>query len=176
MDSSDFHRFLGDRMSVREYGSTSLAEEEIAYILSCASTAPSAGNREAWDVVIVTDQETRWALSHAAYDQSHVEQAPALFVVCTNYIRSMSRYGERGILYSVQDATIAGTYMMLAVHALGLSSCWTGSFDEDEVREILDLPQHVRPIAILATGRSTGRPAARTGRIPVAEHAHREIW
>lgn len=96
-------------------------------------------------------------------------------MVCANYVRSMSRYGERGILYAVQDATIACTYMMLAAHAKKLQSCWTGAFDEDAVREILDLPQHIRPIALLAVGRGRS-PAALTERMEIGEHVHREIW
>ena len=59
------------------------------------------------------------ALADASFGQPHVGKAPALFVVCANYVRSMSQYGERGILYAVQDATIACTYMMLAAHARG---------------------------------------------------------
>ena len=53
--------------------------------------------------------DARIALAEAAFGQQHVENAPALFVVCANYVRSMSQYGERGILYAVEDATIACT-------------------------------------------------------------------
>lgn len=175
-DFSDFDRFLGSRRSVRGYLSNPLSDDDVAYILSCACTAPSAGNREAWDVLVVTDQELKWALAQAAFDQGHVEQAPVLFVACANYIRSMSKYGERGILYAVQDATIACTYMMLAAHARGLASCWTGAFEESEVKGILDLPQHIRPIAILAVGRESDTVQERTGRLPLEEHVHRDYW
>ena len=142
MDSSEFFGFCQGRSSVREYDDEPLTKEEIDYILSCAGTAPSAGNLEAWDVVVVTDEETRSALAEAAFSQAHVERAPVIFVVCSNYVRSMSRYGERGILYGLEDATIACTYMMLAAHAKKLQSCWTGAFDDDEVREVLGLPPH----------------------------------
>ncbi|HVP97375.1 nitroreductase family protein [Methanoregula sp.] len=175
MDSSDFKKFVSARCSVREYAEAPLSEDEIAYIVSCAGTAPSAGNLEAWDTVVVTDSEARFALADAALGQEHVGAAPALFVVCANYVRSMSKYGERGILYAVQDATIACTYMMLAAHSHGLSTCWTGAFDEDAVREILDLPPHVRPIAILAAGYGH-EPAQHTGRMEIAEHLHHEVW
>jgi nitroreductase len=175
MDSSDFLGFLSYRSSVREYDETPLSDDETEYILSCAGTAPSAGNLEAWDVVVVTDGETRVALAEAAFGQQHIEDAPALFVVCANYVRSMSQYGERGILYAVEDATIACTYMMLAAHARGLHSCWTGAFEEDDVREILGLPPHIRPIAILATGH--GHPPARLAeRMDIGEHVHRDEW
>ena len=175
MDSSDFLDFVKSRSSVRTYTGAPLTEDEIGYILSCAGTAPSAGNLESWDVIVVTDPEVKAALAEAAFDQEHVEQAGAVFTVCANYVRSMSRYGERGILYGLEDATIACTYMMLAAQAIKLNSCWTGAFDDDEVREILALPQHIRPIALLAVGRGIS-PAMRTGRMDAGEHVHRDIW
>jgi nitroreductase len=175
MESSEFFGFLTYRSSVRDFKDESLTDEEATYILNCASTAPSAGNLEAWDVVVVTDEDARLALAEAAYDQEHIGRASTVFVTCANYVRSMSRYGERGILYAVQDATIACTYMMLAAHARGLHTCWTGAFDEEAVREILDLPQHIRPIAMLATGRGR-QPAALTERMAIGEHVHHETW
>ena len=175
MDSSKFLDFLSSRASVRDFTPSSLEEIEIDAILNSARTAPSAGNREAWDVVVVTDGEVREALSEAALSQPHIKDAPCVLVVCANYIRSMSRYGERGILYAIQDATIACTYMMLAAHASGLQSCWTGAFDEEEVKGILDLPPHLRPVAMLAVGRGK-MPAERTGRIDLSEHVHRDYW
>jgi nitroreductase len=175
MDSSEFLQLLISRHSVREYLPEELSSAQIAYILNCAGTAPSAGNLEAWDVVVVTDPEVKSDLSLAAYDQPHVAQAAAVFVVCANYVRSMSRYGERGILYAVQDATIACTCMMLAAEAEHLSSCWVGAMDESEVREILGLPTHVRPVALLCTGKGVRSPGM-TGRLPIEEHVHLECW
>ena len=175
MTSSDLLRLLKARSSVRDYTGEPLDPEDIDYILTCASTAPSAGNREAWDVVVVTDEDLRIGLAVAALEQMHIREAPAIFVVCANYVRSMSQYGERGILYALEDATIACTYMMLAAHARNLHSCWTGAFEENEVRELLGLPQHVRPVALLAVGK--GRPPLEPmKRMPVDEHVHRETW
>jgi len=175
MESSDFLDFLKSRSSVRSYLNEPLSEEEIGYILSCASTAPSAGNLESWDVIVVTREEVKTALAEAAFDQVHVEEAGAIFVVCANYVRSMSRYGERGILYGLEDATIACTYMMLAAHAKKLHSCWTGAFDDEDVRGTLALPQHIRPVALLAIGRGHP-PAVLTGRMETGGHVHRDIW
>jgi nitroreductase len=175
MDSFDILGFLTRRSSVRNYDSGQISEEEIEYILKCAGTAPSAGNLEAWDVIIVCDEDSRFALAEAAFGQEHLEQAPVIFAVCANYVRSMSRYGERGILYGLEDATIACTYMMLAAHAKNLNSCWTGAFDDDAVREILDLPQHIRPVALLAVGK--GHPSGQiTERMTIGEHVHKETW
>lgn len=175
MDSSDFYGFCASRSSVREYDDEPLTEEDIGYILKCASTAPSAGNLEAWDVIVVTEEETRTALAEAAFGQEHVERAPVILVVCSNYVRSMSRYGERGILYGLEDATIACTYMMLAAHAKNLQSCWTGAFDDEEVRGILNLSQHIRPVSLLAVGKGHP-PTQHTDRMGIGEHVHHETW
>lgn len=175
MNSSEFYEFISKRSSVREFTSAGVSDEEIEFIIKCASTAPSAGNREAWDVVIVTDEGIKEDLSDAAFGQEHLTSAPVILAVCANYVRSMSQYGERGILYGMEDASIACTYMMLAAHSAGLHSCWTGAFDDETVCEILDLPQHARPVALLAVGR--GRmPHQKTGRMPVLEHIHNETW
>ena len=175
MDSSEFLGFLTTRASVREYGDEPVTDGEIRFMLDCASTAPSAGNLEAWDVVLVTDEDTRLELREAAYGQEQIGEAPLIVIVCANYIRSMSQYGERGILYAIQDATIAGTYLILAAHALSLHSCWTGAFIEDDVRTTLALPQHIRPVALLAIGKGS-MPSTLTGRMAVGEHLHFGHW
>jgi len=175
MDSSDFFALCAGRSSVREYSGEPVTEDEIGFILKCAVTAPSAGNLEAWDVIVVRDDETKEALCEAAFSQEHIGNAPVVLAVCANYVRSMSRYGERGILYGLEDAAIACTYMMLAAQAQGLVTCWTGAFDDEAVREVLSLPQHSRPVSLLAVGKGHA-PAQHTERMSVGEHVHRDTW
>ncbi len=175
MNSSDFQNFLMSRSSVREFSDREIDPDDLMYILQCAGTAPSAGNRESWDVVVVSDQGIREDLSDASFGQKHIMDAPVILAISANYVRSMSQYGERGIMYAIEDATIACTYMMLAAHSLGISSCWTGAFEDEAVSEILSLPPHARPVALLAIGYGH-LPSCRTGRMPVSEHIHEEIW
>ena len=175
MNLSELSRLLTGRRSVRQYLKTPVSDEMIDEIVRVTKTAPSAGNLEAWDVVIVTDEGIREDLSDAALQQEHIRQAPLIFVVCANYVRSMSRYGERGILYAMQDATIAGTYLMLACHAAGLGTCWTGSFDDEMVREVLNLPGHIRPITLLAAG-YTKESMPSPDRMDSSEHIHTGFW
>ena len=151
MNLSEFNHFLAGRTSVRQYLSEPVPDKIIEDILQTTRKAPSAGNLESWDVIVVTDEGTRELLADAALQQEHVSAAPVVFIVCANYVRSMSRYDERGILYAMQDATIAATYLMMAIHASGLGSCWTGAFDDEMVREILGIPKHIQPITLLTT-------------------------
>jgi nitroreductase len=85
-------------------------------------------------------------------NQGFISQAPVVIVVWTNS-EQVSSYGRRGVeLYSIQDAGAAVQNMLLAIHALGLASCWTGAFDEASVSEILELPGNLRPVAIVPIG------------------------
>ncbi|HJJ88998.1 MAG TPA: nitroreductase family protein [Methanocorpusculum sp.] len=175
MDSSEFLNFLATRVSVREYEMDEITEDDAVYLLTAASKAPSAGNLEAWDVVIVTDPGQLEMLTDASGNQLQIKDAGCVFCVCANYVRAMSRYGDRGILFAIEDATIAATYMMLAAHARRLHTCWIGSFDENEVIGILALPAHIRPIVILCVGRGEA-PLFGPERMNPENHAHYDIW
>jgi nitroreductase len=78
-------------------------------------------------------------------------------------------------MYAIEEATIAATYMMLAAHAAGISSCWTGGFDPVEVRETLLLPEHIRPIVLLTLGYASSISSA-CERMDTAEHFHEDYW
>jgi nitroreductase len=67
-------------------------------------------------------------------------------------------------LYSVQDATIACTFAMLAASALGLASVWVGAFDEDQVSRVISAPEEQRPVAMLPIGYAAGPPRQRARR------------
>lgn len=50
------------------------------------------------------------------------------------------------------DVAIAMQNMVLAATAEGLGTCWVGSFDEEEVKEMLKIPGDYRVVALLALG------------------------
>jgi nitroreductase len=175
MDLSEFHRFLACRSSVRQYQDREVPEDLLDEIIAATKNAPSAGNLEAWDVVVVREPGMREAVADAAFKQQHIIDAPVVLVVCGNFVRSMSRYEERGILYALEDGTIAATYMMLAAHAAGLSTCWNGAFDEEELREALALPAHLRPLTLLTLGYAAETPIP-PARMDTREHIHHEEW
>ncbi|PKL59914.1 MAG: nitroreductase [Methanomicrobiales archaeon HGW-Methanomicrobiales-4] len=175
MNISEIRQFFSSRASVRRYQDRDVPDEVLEEILTLVSNAPSAGNVESWDVVVVRDPSVREALTDAALSQEHVGNAPVLLIICANYIRSMTRYSERGILYALEDATIAATYMMLGAHAAGLSTCWTGGFDDQMVRDVLALPAHIRPVTILTVGYGA-EAALSPARKDIHEHIHQDGW
>jgi nitroreductase len=50
------------------------------------------------------------------------------------------------------DVAIAVTHITLCAAAEGLGTCWIGAFYEDQIKEILNIPNHVRVVAILPVG------------------------
>jgi len=163
------------RVSIRKFTNEDVDDETLNLILEAANAAPSAGNLQARDFVVVRDKERKIRLAKAALKQMFIAEAPVVVVVCANYPRSMRVYGERGKLYAEQDATAAVENMLLAVTAFELGAVWVGAFDESEVSKILNLPEFVRPMAIVPIGHPAEKPGRRS-RYPVSMLTHYETW
>ncbi len=156
----DFSEVLRNRRSVRRYETRPVPRENVSRLIEAAEAAPSAGNLRARKYVVITRKEIAKALAVAAYGQSQAEGAPLLIVVCADVDRSSSRYGDRGSLFAIQDADAAVMCLLLAAHDMGLGACWIGAFDDQIVRDILSLEEHVLPVAIISAGWPAERPHA----------------
>ena len=143
---------LAGRRSIRSYKEEQVSRDIILDLIKAAETAPSAGNLRARKYVVVTNIQMRKALAVSAYGQSQLETAPVLVVVCADVSRSSKRYGDRGSLYSIQDAAAATMCLLLAAYDSGLGACWNGAFDDQIVRDALNLAKDVLPVAILSIG------------------------
>jgi nitroreductase len=169
----DFFKVVANRHAIRGFDRRPVEEEKLRAILEAANAAPSAGNRQAYDIYVVTDVRKRSALCRAAGAQGFVLTAPVCLVFCASPFRNEDKYGSRGRnLYSVQDATIACCFAMLAAVAQGLATVWTGAFDPDEVREVIGAPEDSTPVAILPVGYGAAEPEPRDRR-PLEDLVHR---
>lgn len=166
-----FKAIIG-RQSVRAFKSTPISDKLLNKILEAARWAPSAGNCQARDFIIVQDIEVKKKLCKAALGQSFIEEAPLSIVVCANEIRSAKRYGRRGKeFYCLLDAAAAVQNILLVVHDLGLGACWVGAFIDKMVADILNLPKWLKPVAIIPLGYPDEKPW-KTPRLPLKELAY----
>jgi nitroreductase len=148
----DFFDVLKNRHSVRAFKDKDIESDKLSKILEAANSAPSAGNLQAYEIVLVKDMKNKHALAEAAHGQDFLTDAPVVLVICANEKRS-SYYGKRGAeLYCINDASIAAAYIDLTAAALGLGSVWVGAFDEDDVRKIIAAPEYIKPVAIMPIG------------------------
>jgi len=162
------------RRSVRAYLSKDVPDATVETLLDCARWAPSAGNLQPWEFVVVRGPERKRGLAEAALGQSFIEEAPVVIVVCASPGRSAIRYGNRGsLLYCLQDTAAAAQNIHLAARALGLATCWVGAFDESSVASVLKLPEGIRPVAIIPVGYPEEQPSPPSKR-RLSETVHKE--
>lgn len=167
----DYFEAVKTRRSIRAFQKKPVEEEKIRRLIEVISLAPSAGNLQAYEVIVVKDPMLKDKLAKAALGESFVSEAPVCFVFLAYAGRSSKRYGRRGAeLYCIQDATIATTYAMLAATAVGLSSTWVGAFDEEAAARAVGVTRDKRPIAILPVGYAAESPES-TPRRPISDIA-----
>jgi nitroreductase len=168
----DFFKLIEERHSMRAFADKPVEEDKVKRILEVANHAPSAGNLQGYEIFVVRAAEQKEGMVAAAFDQKFIAEAPVALVFCANPTRSAVWYKERGErLYSVQDATIACTYAMLAATALGLSTVWVGAFEENGVRQAVGIPADLVPVVILPIGYA-GKPPRETPRRELKDLVH----
>lgn len=131
------------RHSIRAYLNNKVSKEKLERILEAGRLAPSAGNIQPWHFIVVTDAYKRKKLSRGRFAKFLVE-SPVVLVGCGDIKASPNWY--------VVDTTIAMQNIVLAATSEDLGTCWIGSFNENQVKELLSIPERFRVIALLALG------------------------
>lgn len=148
-----FNELAEKRRSVRGFTCQAVSTEHIHKMLDAAVQSPSGGNCQPWHFYVITDKAVIGQIHEKAYRANWFLTAPLVFAVCVDAERSGAKYGDRGrTLYSIQDTGAAIQSILLCAEDLGLDTCWCGAFDEDAVSEILNIPQNLRPVALIPTG------------------------
>ncbi len=168
----DVMEAIRGRRSVRKYLSETVPEEAIQKFLEAAMTAPSAGNQQPWQFVVVTDPEKFAAVKGVHPYVGMADKAPLGILVCGD--PSLEKFPG----FWVQDCSAAMQNLLLAVHGLGYGGVWTGIYPMEErverFREIFNLPEHVVPMGYVVIGRPEGE--TRMDNRFNADRVHRNGW
>ncbi len=150
LSPTDIFRVFSTRRSTRKFEKTKVEDWKIDKILSAADVAPTAGNFQGFQVYLIKNKKTKEALVEAANKQPYVD-APVVLVFCTEPSRVKLKFPPEILeKFSLQDATIAAAFSLLAASGVGLSTIWIGMFDEGKVKKILGT--ELRPSSILCIG------------------------
>ncbi len=172
----DILEAIKSRRSIRAFKSQNVPAEVVENLIDAARWAPSAGNIQPWDFIIVRKPEIKKRLAEAALGQTFIQDAPVVIVVCANEDRSSQGYGARGkTLYCIQDTGAAIENILLVAYSFGLGTCWVGAFREEEARVILKVPCGMRPVAIVPVGYPAEEPSPRSRR-PMNQIVHFETF
>lgn len=147
----DVKQAIESRRSIRKYEKRKIPKDVMDDLLAAARAAPSSSNKQAWKILVVTDDEMRRRLVPVSGGQSFVGD-------CSAYLVGIS---EPNVGYSPIDITIALDHLSLRAVELGLGTCWIGDFDPMRVKEILGVPiDHDVPVC-MTLGYPSTVPAAR---------------
>lgn len=155
----DVFEAIRTRRSIRAYEQRPVEEEKLRKVLEAARLAPSAGNRQPWYFIVVTDPRVKESLRLAKEKmrpspprgpprRGPLDSAPVLIVGC-----ALPRESFPGTEFWKIDVSIALQNLVLAAWEQGLGTCWIGVFhEEEEVKKVLGLPEDARVVAIVALG------------------------
>ena len=150
---------ISQRHSVRAYKAKDVEEDKLKKVLEAAKRSPSASNRQDWKFIVVKNRETKKRLAEAAFGQSFIGEAPVVMVACGTEPRAVMSCGQPAHTVNV---SIACAYMILEAYELGLGTCWIGAFNEGEVKRILNIPNHVRVVAMTPVGYPAEPPSKKS--------------
>lgn len=168
----DIFTALHTRRSIRCYSEAPVSERELHALLDAAMIAPSAGNAQPWQFIVVDDPALLKQAPVINPYAGMAPKAPAGIVVCGD------PDAEKYKGFWVQDCSAAIQNMLLAATGLGLATVWTGIYPVEErvtgFQRLLKLPENIIPLALIVVGRPDAAPE-RKSRFDAAK-VHHNVW
>lgn len=154
-----FLELVKKRKSTRRYSAKPVGREIIAKCLEAAQLAPSACNSQPWYFIVVDDPDLKKRVANAAFSGIHsmnsfAKEAPVLVAVVTDkssYLAALGGY-FRGVQYNLIDIGITCEHFMLQATEEGVGTCWLGWFNEQAVKNILDIPRGKKVNIMISMG------------------------
>jgi F420 biosynthesis protein FbiB-like protein len=162
---AELHTFLRTRRSIRRFKPDPVPESVIEEIITTATFAPSAHNRQPWRFAVVRDSATKTRLGKTVTDKMRVDMqaqgaseadiekrvvtslhrmdnAPVVIVLCRDKTDVRMDTPEEATM-GAQSTALAGLQLLLAAHAEGLGGnwiCWP-LYAQEATRLALNLPE-----------------------------------
>ncbi len=173
---------IENRRSIRKYLDRNVEDEKLNAMLESARLAPSGMNSQPNYYIVVRDEDIRKKLVEADHSQQWMMTAPVLIVVVADLA---CRIGEEIFIDEnscepevkriIADSSIGITHILLEAESLGLGTCWTGWFEQKDIRPILGIPENKYVTGIITVGYADEAPDARP-RKTLEEIVRYERW
>lgn len=159
------------RRSIRKFQNRKVDETNIVKIIESGMWAPSIGNLQNWYFIVIRKDKMKKEVAKLCMNEMWISTAQVIIVVVSRTDRVINNYGARGEMYHIQNTSACVENMLLRIHDLGLASTWVSTFDEEELTFLLDLPEHIKPVAVLPIG----YPGEKVP-IPTRQHLNYKVY
>ena len=143
------------RRSVRRFKKEKVPPHLLKEVLEAGRWAPSSRNSQPWRFIVIVDEDLKRRVANATTAGKFLAEAPLGIAVVVD---------TKATRHPAEDGAAATMNILLAAHALGLGACWIGSYGssyEEEVKDMLGIPEGWALLSIVALGYPDERPASR---------------
>lgn len=157
-DKKSALNIIHQRKSVRHFiKDKAVSDKDITTMVNAAMAAPTAGNKQPWEFIVIKDRVTLDKVSECLPYGKFLKNAPLAIVVAGNTDRTFEGIEKE---YWVQDTSAATENLLLAAEAIGLGAVWTGVYPVPErvkdVSSVLSLPENIIPLNVIIIGYPEG--------------------
>lgn len=169
----EYSELIAKRYSVRAYRPDPVEDEKLQKVLEAARLAPTACNRQPFQIIVVHTRGREAELSRI-YRQPWFVQAP--LILCAvglpgeGWVRSADKRR-----YLDVDVAIVMDHLILEAANQGLGTCWIAAFNAKAAREVLQLPKDVEPLIFTPLGYPADMPGPKE-RKPLKDLVRYEHW
>lgn len=172
----DFNRVIEERHSCRNFKNKSVSWKDAMVAIDAAIQGPYAGNTNNIKFLIIESPETIKSIAKHS-QQTWIQESNILIAVCSDDSHLEKQYGERGRVYSRQQAGAAINTILLKLTDLGLASCWIGAFADESVKQLLGIPEHIQIEAIIPMGyENPSRTRKKPKKLALERAIYWETW
>ncbi|MGB8385045.1 MAG: nitroreductase family protein [Dermatophilaceae bacterium] len=163
------------RRNVRQYTDQPIRREDLERILEAGRRAPSAGNWQPWNFVVVTDREQLTQLAKVwNRGGRHIAQSAATIALVVQEPQDASQRDR--LMYDLGQTTVN---MMLAATDLGIGSGHSSVVDQEQAVRVLGFPDGYLAAYLIGLGYPADRPLrplVAPERRPFDEVVHWNRW
>ena len=123
-----------------------IPRKKMGKILESGRNAPSPGNVQTLEFIVVEDEERKEMFYRASGDD-RVLEVPNLIIVISNVDRMRRRIKNETEIYCNAEAACAIQNMRLVARSEGIGSSWVSGFDREDVKHKFRIPEGKEPLA-----------------------------
>ena len=147
----EFNEVIKARKSVRKFKSTKPNWKDIIEAIDWASKIPYAGGIHNIKFILIDNKKKINDIGDYC-QQDFVSKAHYVVAVVSDLKDLTASYEERGEKYALEQGGAAVNQFLLKLVDLGLDGCWVGSFDDEQMKRILKIPEKTIIHAVIPIG------------------------